>query len=117
MGRGRGRAGEWCEWSGGIEAHAWRPYPLADDGEWVRRGYAPVPTPVGGIGKGTGKEDLGWLGWVRWAGPGGLGPGGLLCLSLSLSFVFSNSFLFLLNFMFSKTSQNQNSFINYKTYT
>ena len=35
------------EWGVGREPEASGPYPLADDDEWVRRGYAPVPTAVG----------------------------------------------------------------------
>ena len=52
------------------EAGAWRPYPLLDAGEGVRRGRAPVPTLVGGTGKGRERprEAAGPAGWARWAG-------------------------------------------------
>ena len=70
-GRRRGREGERGRVGGGIkEAGAWRPYPLLDAGEGVRRGRTPVPTLVGGTGKGRERpgERAGSAGWARWAG-------------------------------------------------
>ena len=70
----RGRVGERPEEAGGAGALI---LPVA--GEVVRRGPAPVPTPVGGTGRASGR-------WARPAGPG-VGPvgpgvqwGGLLLL-------------------------------------
>ena len=62
---------EWGRVGGGIEeAGAWRPYPLLDAGEGVRWRRAPVPTRVGGTGKGDEAGGLGRLlvSWARWAG-------------------------------------------------
>ena len=50
---GRGERGGSEGSGGGIEeAEAWRPYPLLDTGEGVQWRRAPVPTLVGGTGKG-----------------------------------------------------------------
>ena len=62
---------EWGQVGGGIEeAGAWRPYPLLDACEGVRWGRAPIPTLVGGTGKGRERpgERAGSAGWARWAG-------------------------------------------------
>ena len=67
---------------------AWRPYPLVVIGERVRRGRAPVPTRVGGTGKGGGRGrragSAGWARWVSWA----RWPRGVWGVFLSLSFFF-----------------------------
>ena len=77
---GRGRA--WGRAGGGIEeaGGCWRSYPPVVAGERVRRGRAPVPTRVGGTGKGGGRgRRAGSAGWARWQGrwlAGPFGPGG-----------------------------------------
>ena len=64
-------------------------------GEVVGRERAPVPTRVGGTGKGGGRgRRAGSAGWARWQGlwlAGPFGPGG------RVPFVFSLLFLFCLN--------------------
>ena len=77
---------------------AWRPYPLVVAGERVRRGRAPVPTRVGGTGKGGGRGrragSAGWARWVSWARwPRGVW-GVFLSLSFFLFFIFFFSVLF-----------------------
>ena len=96
---GRGRGGERGEWERGPRRRGrWRPYPLLDAGEGVRRGRAPVPTLVGGTGKGRERprEAAGPAGWARWAGLAAswvVWSRGSFSL-LSSAFVFSFLFLF-----------------------
>ena len=69
-------------------------------GEVVRRGPAPVPTPVGGTGKGraSGRGGLGRLG--RGSAQLGQGPVGGKGVSLLLFFLFVSPLLHFLFFLF-----------------
>ena len=81
----------------------WQPYPprcacSSVTGEVVRRRRPCCglrPRNRAGRRETAARGQLGWLGWVRCAGPGGFGPGRGVALSLSLSFLL---FFYLLPF-------------------